>query len=145
MANHSARSGGPLDRFVTLAKRIISFRRLGPYATLVEIACLALLMFFLLRVVLVICFTRDSAVPWAERCWLFVVGLRFDLLVAAGLVLPQSLHLTLLPSRIAATSWNRWVLEFEWLLSLLFLPWICITEYYFFEEFQSRLNYIAFE
>ena len=122
-----------------------SLTALGPYANLAEIAALAVLAFFVLRVVLLVSFAQVRQLGLAERLGVLWVGLRFDLLAALGLALPQALHLALLPSGWLAHRWTRWLAECQWLVAFLFLPWICVTEYLFFDEFQSRLNYIAFE
>ncbi len=120
------------------------FRALGPYATIGEVILLIVVMFSLLRVALLALFA-ESVPDIGELARILWVGFRFDLLVASLFVLPQTLRLTLFgrfaqQGRIAAA----WV-QAEWLLGFLILPFLIATEVVFFEEFGSRLNYIAFE
>lgn len=118
----------------------------GPYRTSLEILALAVLFFTLLRVVLLCWFVDFSQVQAGEMAWAFWLGLRFDLLAGLCFILPQVLHITLVSQqRRVAGCISRLLLEGGMLIGLLLLPFLSIAEFLFFDEFQSRFNYIAFE
>jgi len=72
-----------------------------------------------------------------------LIGVVFDLYVALYVTLPLALILVFLPIRWR-TSWLiRWpVMLASWLFTFGLL-YLSVTEIYFFDEFNSRLNYIA--
>lgn len=129
----------------TWLSNFVRGRWLGPHRVPVVIALIAVVAFTLLRLGLL--WTYASPATWrlgtlARILW---VGVRFDLLAAFCFVMWQSVHLVLVPSQRLLRPVSAWLLEFEWLLAWLSLPLIGIAEWLFFDEFQSRLNYIAFE
>lgn len=117
----------------------------GRYCVLATIFVITLGYLFLLRTVMVVTYTSlDKVTIWQELQLLFV-GLQYDVLVALCFVIPQLIHITFLSERRLKGRINRLLLDLTWIIAFLFLPFFCITEYVFFDEFQSRLNYIAFE
>lgn len=129
-------------------QRIAEFCRgrwLGPHRVPVLIALLAVAVFTLLRLGLLVAYAEAATWRSTTIARVFWIGLRFDLLVALCFVMCQSVHLAVVPSRRLTGRLSRWILEFEWLSAVLCLPLIVIAECLFFDEFQSRLNYIAFE
>ncbi len=98
-----------------------------------------------LRTVMLWQFADWRSLSLGEVLSIFTVGLRFDLLVGLCYVLPQMVHLSLVGNGWLAGRISRCLLDFEWFVGLMFLPFICVAEFMFFEEFQTRLNYIAFE
>ena len=74
---------------------------------------------------------------------MFVVGFFFDLSVALHGMIPLVLYLAIVPRRWFDRSWNRWLVRgFVWLGASLIL-FGAVSEYFFWEEFQSRFNFIA--
>ncbi|EDL61917.1 LTA synthase family protein [Gimesia maris] len=117
----------------------------GRYSVLATIFVITLGYLFLLRTVMVVTYTSlDKVTIWQELQLLFV-GLQYDVLVALCFVFPQLIHITFLSERRLKGRINHLLLDLTWIIAFLFLPFFCITEYVFFDEFQSRLNYIAFE
>ena len=98
-----------------------------------------------LRTVLLVQYADYTTLSLRELLSIFTVGLRFDLLVGLCYVLPQMVHLTVFTNGRLLGRISRWLLDVEWLIGLMLLPFIFVAEYIFFEEFQTRLNYIAFE
>ena len=123
---------------------ILCGRWLGPYRVIALILAGTLGVFLGLRIALLIGFADRANLDMAEVAWVLSTGFRFDLLVGLSLVLWQLVHLTFVPPHTLGRL-NRWTIEFEWLIAFLLLPLTCLVEWLFFEEFQSRLNYIAFE
>lgn len=128
--------------------RIVEFCRgrwLGPHRVPVLIALIVVAVFTLLRLGLLLAYADAATWRAATIARVFWIGLRFDLLVGLCFVMCQLVHLAVVPSQRLTGRLNRWMLECEWLVALLCLPLIVIAECLFFDEFQSRLNYIAFE
>ena len=74
---------------------------------------------------------------------MFVVGFFFDLSVALHGMIPLVLYLAIVPRKWFDRSWNRWLVRgFVWLGASLIL-FGAVSEYFFWEEFQSRFNFIA--
>ncbi|MEX2287784.1 MAG: LTA synthase family protein [Planctomycetaceae bacterium] len=111
---------------------------------LVNVA-IAVACFSILRTVLLFENVEWRSLSFARLFRIYVVGLRFDVLTALCFALPQALHITVVPHRALLGRVSRLLLEAEWLLGYLLLLLACVIEYTFFDEFQSRLNYIAFE
>ena len=73
----------------------------------------------------------------------FLIGLHHDLFGALLLVLPLLVWFLLVPNRWAAARWHRglfWLAAFLWWFGEIFS---LLTEYFFFEEFESRFNTVA--
>ena len=118
---------------------------LGRYAVIAIIFVITVTYLVLLRSVMVITFTDFETLSLWQGLSLFFVGLRFDVFVALCFVMPQVLHLTFVSNQRINGKTSRWLLDATWLIAFLFLPFLCVAEFIFFDEFQSRLNYIAFE
>lgn len=119
--------------------------RLGCYRTTLELFAVMLAWSLGLRLSL-----SYFHVGWSQLTpfeWLKVVaaGLKFDTLVAAMCLVPQVALLTLCGPRRLQRRFARLVLEAGWTIVFAALPALCIAEFLFFDEFDSRLNYIAFE
>ena len=94
---------------------------------------------------LVLLGAAGSGVPVNPLYWLevFAIGLGFDLLTFVYFAWPLVLLLWLLPHKWLLARRGRWLLIIvAWLLvaSLLF---IAVSEWTFWEEFQTRFNFIA--
>ena len=118
---------------------------LGRLTIPVRVVGLVVAVLGVLRLAMFLWFVGPEAASLGEVGSMLLAGFRFDVLAALFFALPQALLLGLLPDR-----WIHWgaiqgALQFLWLLGLLFLPFLCVCEWLFFEEFQTRLNYIAFE
>lgn len=72
-----------------------------------------------------------------------IVGLFFDLVNASYFVIPLVIYLWLAPQRVVSKSWHRFVLfGFFFLFSFLLL-FNASAEWFFWEEFNTRYNFIA--
>ena len=72
-----------------------------------------------------------------------IIGVIFDSYVALYVSLPVAFLTLILPSRWRESRWLRWPISFGVWLFTFGLLYLGVTEYYFFAEFNSRLNYIA--
>ncbi|MDA0833502.1 MAG: LTA synthase family protein [Planctomycetota bacterium] len=126
-----------------IARKIASL--LGPYCVVFLIALACIVVFGLLRASLLIAYGEVDEWTIETLAEVFWLGLRFDLLVAFCLVLWQAWHVAIVPQSRLLRPISRICLECEWIIISLFLPLLCLVEWIFFDEFQSRLNYIAIE
>lgn len=72
-----------------------------------------------------------------------IVGVIFDLYMALWITLPLVLLVLALPASWRASRWVRWPISFGAWLFTFGLMYLGVTELFFFDEFNSRLNYIA--
>ena len=94
---------------------------------------------------LVLLVAAGSGVPASASHWLMVfgIGLAFDLLTFVYFAWPLVLLLWLLPGRWLARRPGRWMLLITgWLLVAITL-FVAVSEWTFWEEFQTRFNFIA--
>ncbi|QDV49804.1 LTA synthase family protein [Gimesia fumaroli] len=117
----------------------------GRYSVIAIIFAITVSYLILLRTVMVVTYVDLVKLTFWQGLRLFFVGFQFDVLVALCFVVPQLLHITLVSNQRITGRTSRWLLDATWVIAFLFLPFLCIAEYIFFDEFQSRLNYIAFE
>src|SRR5262249_10147072 len=72
-------------------------------------------------------------------------GTGLDVLVALALTAPFALYLLALPDRLYRTSVNRAALRIALALAFFGLAYLAAVEYFFFDEFNARFNYVAVE
>lgn len=117
----------------------------GRYTVVAIIFAITISYLILLRTVMVVSYVDLVKLSLWQGLSLFFVGFQFDVLVALCFIVPQLLHITFVSNQRIAGRASRWLLDTTWIIAFLFLPFLCIAEFIFFDEFQSRLNYIAFE
>ncbi|MGN6553628.1 MAG: LTA synthase family protein, partial [Verrucomicrobiota bacterium] len=98
---------------------------------------------FILRLVLFVKFGHQAPVTAGKAVEAFLVGLHQDLAVTLLTTLPLLFWLWIIRNGWFGRRWHRWAF-----ISAAFLFWfvqvfLYFTEYYFFEEFQSRFNTVA--
>ncbi|MFH1303908.1 MAG: hypothetical protein ABIK07_22845, partial [Planctomycetota bacterium] len=118
---------------------------LGRYSVIAIIFAITVSYLLLLRTVMVVTYADFEKLSLWQGLSLFLVGLQFDVLVALCFVLPQLMHITFVSNSRVQGKTSRLLLDGAWIIAFMFLPFLCIAEFIFFDEFQSRLNYIAFE
>jgi phosphoglycerol transferase MdoB-like AlkP superfamily enzyme len=119
---------------------LAGFARFTPLHVL---AACYLALGMVLRILLWWAFGSAQHVGAASLAWLLPAGAMADLVEAAYLLAPFALFLWLMPDRPYRSRIVRTTLlagSFVWLFGLMFTAAI---EYYFFEEFDARLNLVA--
>jgi phosphoglycerol transferase MdoB-like AlkP superfamily enzyme len=76
---------------------------------------------------------------------LMAVGLLFDIVTALNLFALFALYLVVIPARIYNSRWHRWLLAGMFSLVVFGLIYLGAVEYFFFDEFNSRFNFVAVE
>ncbi len=103
-----------------------------------------LALYALLRVMLLI-YTGSDLVPLLDWPAVILKGLWFDLAVAATLVAPVVLYEALLPNHWRSSGWHT-RLRVIWLfISVFVLLFGAVSEFTFWIEFSTRLNFIALD
>ena len=117
---------------------------LGRYRIVLWTTLVLVLGSGLLRAVLLMRFS-GGGFGAMTAAWAFGVGFAFDLLVAMVVQLPQVLHMTLHGDRRVNGRLSRAQVHGGLIVTFAGMLFVLAAEYCFFEEFDSRLNYIAFE
>ncbi len=73
----------------------------------------------------------------------YAMGLLFDAAALAYLLIPAALYLILAPRRLVESRGHRWVVRTAFFVILYALIFGAAAEYFFFEEFATRFNFIA--
>jgi phosphoglycerol transferase MdoB-like AlkP superfamily enzyme len=73
------------------------------------------------------------------------VGLLYDVVTMLGLLAPFAFYLTVIPESIYRRRWHRWLMVAMCSATAFGLIYLGAVEYFFFDEFNSRFNFIAVE
>ncbi len=74
---------------------------------------------------------------------IILLGLFFDLINAGYFVIPLVIYLWIVPIRIFERKWHRFVLYGMFIVLTFILLFNAISEFFFWDEFNSRFNFIA--
>ncbi len=125
---------------------ITGFQRwMGRYWICLQTLGILVMLFTLLRVLLVIMNVEWSTISLADLPRMFWTGLRFDVMVGLIFLFPQFWHMTFTGNRRAPGWFSRTLIHAGLLFNFGVILFLLCSEYLFFDEFQSRFNYIAFE
>ena len=125
-----------------LCRRIIDVRISVP----VLFFLLLMVLFTIQRLVIYLALeARFSEVPPGDALLGFLVGLRFDTVVSCMLAVPLVLGLAFTPASVLSRSGFKSLAAtyFSGALALALLA--CITDFYFFREFDQRLDHKTFD
>ncbi len=76
---------------------------------------------------------------------MMAVGLVFDVVTALNLFALFALYLVVIPGRIYNSRGHRWLLAGMFSMAVFGLIYLGAVEYFFFDEFNSRFNFVAVE
>jgi phosphoglycerol transferase MdoB-like AlkP superfamily enzyme len=97
------------------------------------------------RVILAATALRAGQIEAGELPRIFAVGAGYDLLICLTLTAPFALYLWLLPSRLYRSKLHGVMLYAGLALTAFGLAYLGAVEYFFFDEFNARFNYVAVE
>ncbi|RYZ83561.1 MAG: LTA synthase family protein, partial [Proteobacteria bacterium] len=123
----------------------MSLKRLfsGRYAVVISVAVWFLATSLLLRFIFM-CWNADGvSLSLADIAKTLLVGLFFDVGVLSFLCIPATIYYTFLPTRFVGGRTDRivhWILV---TLTIFILVFVFFAEVTFWDEFQSRFNFIA--
>ena len=104
-----------------------------------------LILFFVLRVTLLVTYWAYLPHDLPNLLKSILIGFRMDLAVLFFLSLPFLIYCGLMPNRLFEKPWHNRILQVAYLFALYFFIFLNIADYYFFDEFNSRFNYIAID
>lgn len=106
------------------------------------VACFVLLS-FLIRSSLLVLSIHKIDFSLISLVKIYGIGLVFDFGVAFYLVFPYTVYLLLMPERLYKTSLNRVITYIGFFITLLIIVFSFFAEITFWQEFESRFNFIA--
>jgi len=74
---------------------------------------------------------------------IFLVGWFFDLVNALYFIIPLSIYLWLVPSKLFGMPWHRYILYSLFFIFVSLLLFNATSEWFFWDEFNTRFNFIA--
>lgn len=107
------------------------------------LAAVLFLVSFLTRTVLLIYSGSLVEMSFKNIAGIFVIGLLYDLVNASYFILPGLIYLWIIPRRIFRTSIHRIVTLIAFFLYTFILLFTALAEYFFWDEFGTRFNFIA--
>jgi len=75
----------------------------------------------------------------------FAIGTGYDLLTGLYLCLTFAVYLLLLPERLYHARWQRVIVWFGMVFGTFGVCYLAAVEFFFFDEFNARFNYVAVE
>lgn len=126
-------------------RRFLHIPAAGRYSVLLEICVTIMICFTVLRVAMLLWFSEPGELSITDFCLVVLTGLRFDILVTLCCAFPQLIFLSLIGNSKKLPRFPAICLELQWLSGFVMLITVVVAEWLFFAEFQTRLNYIAFE
>jgi len=88
---------------------------------------------------------HSGQIAIAELPRIFAIGAGYDVITCAYLTAPLALYLWLLPSRIYRSRAHGLLMRAALALTAFGLIYLGAAEYFFFDEFNARFNYVAVE
>ena len=122
-----------------LIQRILSHR----FGLAALMASLVLVISILTRIVLLIKSFSGIDFTILNVVGIFALGLFYDLVNAGYFIIPLMLYLWLVPNKLFRKSWHRFILYGIFFLFTFGLLFNGVSEFFFWDEFNSRFNFIA--
>ncbi|HEV8260886.1 MAG TPA: LTA synthase family protein [Burkholderiales bacterium] len=99
----------------------------------------------LTRLVLIGVSMSEGQAAWTDVPAVLAVGAAYDVATALYLFAPFALYLALLPARLYSSKWQRRVVAGLFTATVFGLLYLGAVEYFFFDEFDARFNFVAVE
>lgn len=128
-------SGGWLRRFYES----------GRFGILYFAATLYLVVSFITRIVLAVISIKEGQIAVSSLVAILPIGALYDLVTCLYLFAPFALYLFLFPQKAFRSIGQRIFLTAIFTASLYGLIYLGVVEYYFYDEFNSRFNFVAVE
>ncbi|PNU20512.1 sulfatase [Geothermobacter hydrogeniphilus] len=106
---------------------------------------LSLVLFFAIRLLLLIVSRQDASPSLPQLLHIFATGALFDSGFFAYALIAPALYLWLLPQRLWRSRIHAWWLKLVVFVSLYAACFTLVAEYLFWDEFQVRFNFISID
>ncbi len=124
-------------------KRIFASYITGQNKLLLLVALVYLVSTTITRVTLLILQSSNVDVSALDYFQALLSGVTFDVYVASGFALLYSLFLLVFPKRWLEAAFGRWLTFGGFFIFVYAAIYLIVLELFFFDEFSSRLNYVA--
>ena len=104
---------------------------------------LVLVISLLTRIVLLIKSFSEVDFTLLNVIGIFLLGFFYDLVNASYFIIPLLLYLWLMPNKLFRKNWHRFILYGIFFLFTFGLLFNGVSEFFFWDEFNSRFNFIA--
>jgi phosphoglycerol transferase MdoB-like AlkP superfamily enzyme len=98
---------------------------------------------FLVRTALLALSFSKAGLAVGDVMGLYLKGFAFDTALAVFFCLPYAFYLLILPQRLVRTAFNRRITYAGFFLTVMIILFSFFAEFPFWEEFESRFNFIA--
>lgn len=122
--------------------KLIKIKR-SSYSLLINFFLLYIIFSFVLRIGFSIASLQKAEISFLSLLNVFALGFLFDIGVGVFFVLPYSLYLLLFPQKYNNSFFNRAMTFFCFTVAVLILLFSFFAEVTFWQEFESRFNFIA--
>ncbi|AZA53751.1 alkaline phosphatase family protein [Chryseobacterium sp. G0201] len=122
--------------------KLIKIKR-STYSLLINFFLLYIVFSFVLRIGFSIGSLQKADISFLSLLNVFALGFLFDIGVGMFFVLPYSLYLLLFPQKYNNSFFNRAMTFFCFTVAVLILLFSFFAEVTFWQEFESRFNFIA--
>lgn len=106
---------------------------------------MALLLFTLTRLTFLVLSWQDASPGLLDLVEVFSAGLLFDCGFLAYALVPPVLYFWLTPQKIWSSRWHGYGLRLLIFCTIYLAGFVAVAEYFFWEEFQTRFNFIAID
>jgi phosphoglycerol transferase MdoB-like AlkP superfamily enzyme len=127
------------------ARRIGAALHLGRFRPWLLLGLIYLAVSTLTRLVLSGVSIAAGMAAWTDVPAVLVVGAVYDLATALYLFAPFAVYLALLPARLYRSRWQRRLVAGLFTASVFGLVYLGAVEFFFFNEFDARFNFVAVE
>ncbi len=115
------------------------------FSVLTIAALQAVFVFTVLRLVLLGTYWKEIPHGVSDLVWALWTGFRMDVAVVSILSAPFVLYCALLPDRAFGNRIHLRFLRVLYFAAMFWFVFLNISDFYFFDEFNSRFNYVAIE
>lgn len=113
------------------------------YGGLILFSLIFLSLSFMVRSVLLIKDIHNVDLNLVRFIQIYVYGLFYDLVAISYFIVPFVFYLLIIPDRLFNTNIHRWISYIFFIISIGILVFSGIGEWFFWEEFSVRYNFIA--
>jgi phosphoglycerol transferase MdoB-like AlkP superfamily enzyme len=114
-------------------------------ALLWRLARLYCVLSLLTRLALLANAAASGQVAWMDAPGILLIGAGYDVITALYIVAPLALYLAFAPSRFLGHAVPRALLHAAIFAAVFGFTYLGIVEYFFFDEFNARFNFVAVE
>ena len=110
---------------------------------LIKIGLVYFIIQIIIRFVFVAFSFKEVSFNVLEFLGMFILGLGYDICVLLYLLVPLAIYVLVFSAKLLNNKYGKKMLKFMLAFFSLILAFTSISEYYFWDEFHTRFNFIA--